>query len=344
MNARPTLREVARHSGLSIKTISRVVNGDANVAPSTEQRVREAIAALGYRPNLVARSLRVGRDNAIGIVVTSISDPFFADLTAAVEEGARERNFLVMITCTGEGTDQEETMTSGLLTRQIAGMILVPTSEDQGYLEAAHAGMPLVCVDRPPIGLDCDCVLVDNEAAAFEATRWLLAHGHTRIGFIGGPGEKFTIRLRREGYERALQDAGIAVDREAIDDSAILPSEVSDIVPRLLGLADPITAILTSNAKASLGVVGALHRAKRTDVAMVGFDDFPTADALVPPVTVVSQDASHIGRAAVELLFKRISGGGGESERMVLPTTLVVRGSGELPPSRRRSKAAVPAG
>jgi LacI family transcriptional regulator len=347
VSSRPTLHEVASFCGLSFKTVSRVVNGDANVAPATAERVLQAIAELGYRPNLVARSLRVGRDNVIGLVVASIGDPFFADVTTAVEERARDNGFFVIISSTGENSREEETVISGLLARQVAGMILVPTSADQGYLRAQQSAVPpLVCVDRPPVGIECDTVLVDNELAAFGATNWLLSHGHRRIGFVGGPADKFTIRLRRLGYERALEQAGIPVDPETIDDSVILPTQVRVVVPRLLSLDRPVTAILTSNAKASMGVMGALHLAKRTDVALVGFDDFPAADALVPPVTVVSQNAVHIGHVAVELLLKRLAGTKEPCKRLVLPTTLIPRGSGEIPPSTptgalERSRSAV---
>lgn len=347
VNPRPTLHHVAVLSGLSIKTVSRVINGDAKVAPATAERVNHAIAELGYTPNLVARSLRMGRDNAIALVVTSINDPFFADITAAIEETARDRGFFVIVACTGEGPDAEHAVVTGLLTRQVSGLILVPTAASQGYLNGLRAASPVVCVDRPAVDADCDAVLVDNEQGAFAATNWLLSHGHRRVAFVGGPADKYTIKLRRAGYDRALANAGIAPDPALTMPAAILPNEAAHVVPRLLTLEDPVTAILTSNAKSSLGVVAALHSARRTDVAMVGFDDFPMAGALVPPVSVVSQSPTTLGHRAAELLFRRVDGDSGPVDRLVLPTTLIVRGSGELPPTntpggpgRRREKAA----
>lgn len=337
-NGRPTIRDVASAAGLSINTISRVVNGRPNVAPETAKRAMEAITKLGYRPNLVARSLRLGRDNTLGIAVTSITDPFFAEVVSAIEETARGHGFSAIISCTGESDGAEEGIVSGLLNRQVAGIIVVPTGADQSYLARKYAGVPVVCLDRPPVGIECDTVLVDNEGGAFLGTKWLISHGHQRIAFVGGPRDQFTIDRRRQGYSRALHEAGITVDPELLADMAILPTEVSAVIPGLLALSEPITAIFTSNSKASLGVIDALHRLGRTDVAMVGFDDFPTAASLVPPITVVSQDPFHIGREAVELLLHRIAGEHEAPGRMLLPTNLVVRGSGELRPSRRKSR------
>jgi LacI family transcriptional regulator len=321
-----------------------VINGDANVTAPTAERVKRAIQELGYSPNLVARSLRMGHDNAIALVVASISDPFFADITASIEEVAREHGYFVMVACTGEGEDAEQTIVTGLLTRQVAGLILVPTAASQAYLVHRYSSAPVVCVDRPAVGADCDAVLVDNEQGAFAATTWLISHGHRRVAFVGGPSDKYTIKLRRSGYQRALEEAGITPDPELTRPSAVLPSEAAALVPHLLTLVDPVTAILTSNAKASLGVVAALHSARRTDVAMVGFDDFPMAAALVPPVTVVSQSPTIIGRRAAELMFDRIGGANHAFGRLVLPTSLVVRGSGELAPRRSPGRRGTAAG
>jgi LacI family transcriptional regulator len=234
----------------------------------------------------------------------------------------------------------QDPIVSGLLNRQVAGMIVVPTGADQSYLARKYAGVPVVCVDRPPVGIECDTVLVDNEGGTFLGTNWLISHGHRRIAFVGGPKDQFTIDRRRQGYSRALREAGIALDPDLLADVAILPSDVSAVIPSLLALSDPITAVFTSNSKASLGAIDALHRLGRTDVAMVGFDDFPTAASLVPPITVVSQDPFHIGREAVELLLHRIAGEHESPGRMLLPTSLVVRGSGELRPSQRKARAA----
>lgn len=333
-NGRATVHDVAKAAGVSINTISRVVNGRANVSPETAAKVVKAIAEVGYRPNLVARSLRLGRHDAIGLSVPSITDPFFAEVVTAIEETARERDFSAIISCTREDANNEETIVSSLLNRQVAGLIMVPTGVSQVYLAARYAGTPVVCVDRPPVGINCDCVLVDNEGGAYVATKWLVAHGHSRVGFVGGPHDQFTTNLRRDGYRRALADSGIEYDPDLVADSAILPSEVSRAVPALLALEDPITAIFTSNSKASLGVLDALHSSGRTDVAMVGFDDFPMANAVTPPTTVVSQDPYSVGREAVELLLHRIAGESDTPGQIVLPTNLICRGSGELRPKR----------
>ena len=186
MQNRPTLRDVSRLSCLSIKTVSRVINAEPGVAPGTVARVRKAIAELGYHPNLLARSLRVGRDNAIGLIVGGINDPFFAELTAAVEETGQRRGFFVLIASSGESAERERMLMSGLLHRQVSGIIAVPSAHDQSYLEDRLGGVPIVFVDRPPSGMEADTVIVDNDEGARGGTSHLLAHGHTSVGFVGG--------------------------------------------------------------------------------------------------------------------------------------------------------------
>jgi LacI family transcriptional regulator len=333
MTERPTLREVARLSGYSIKTISRVVNGNPNVSQATSDRVLHAIAELGYRPNLVARSLRVGRDDAIGLVVPSIADPFFAEVASAIEEASRERGFFVIVSCTGEEEGAEEAVVAALLTRQVAGLILVPTAASQAHLGRRNLSMPIVCLDRPAVDYDCDAVLADNEMGALAATNLLLANGHRRIAFVGGPTSAFTTRYRCAGYKRAHKEAGIAVDPEIVHVSAILPGEAAEIMPHLLSLSDPVTALVTSNVKATLGAVAALHRLGRPDIAMVAFDDFPLAEAMMPPVTVALGSPTEIGRRAAELVFRRLAGDTDDIGELVLPIVLIKRGSEQLRPA-----------
>lgn len=343
MSTKPTLRDVAGLAGVSIKTVSRVVNDDPEVTVVTAQRVREAVDALGYRPNPLARSLRTGRDDAVGFVVESIGDPFFAAVTEAVEEAAREAGLFLIIASAGSSADQERAVLHGLLHRSVCGLIVVPCRHDYGSerLSIGTGRVPVVFVDRPAAGLEADTVLVDNEHSARRATAHLLAHGHRRVAFVGTTLDRFPLRQRLEGYRDALEDAGIACDPELVVSHARTSGTRPPILEHVLGLGDPATAVLSANAVASLDVVRELHRSGRTDVAFVSFDDFPIADSLTPPVTVARQDPALMGRAAVELLLRRLRGDDSPPRRVLVPTTFVERGSGEIaPPERAAARAA----
>ena len=335
--ASSTLRDVARAAGVSIKTVSRVVNGDAEVTSGTAARVREAIAALGYRRNPLARSLRTGYDEAVGLVVERIGDEFFAAVIEAVEESARERGLFLIVASTGTSPEQERAAVDGLVHRSVRGLIVVTSGLDYGLERFAigPGNAPVVFVDRPPTGMEADTVVIDNRRAAFEATTHLLGHGHRRIAFVTPSLERYTLRNRFEGYREALAEGGVAYDQSIVLVNPAPMTDVSRSLVELLTREDPPTAIFSSNTVASLRVAAALHSSRRTEVAFVAFDDFKTADSLVPPVTVVRQDPTLIARSAAELLFERLGGDEAPPKRVVVPTELVARGSGELPVSRR---------
>ncbi len=335
MARRPTLRDVSALAGVSPKTVSRVINHDAGVAPATAERVRAAIRELGFHPNPVARSLRVGRDDAIGLIVENIADPFFAEMTDAVEEYARERGTFVVITSSGYAPENERVAIAALTNRRVAGLIIVPTSGDHSYLGESPLRVPSVFADRPPIQHDSDTVLSDNEGGARMATAHMLSYGHRRIAFLSDRLHIYTTRLRYQGFRAAMAEAGVPVDDRLVRVDAIGAQNATAAMLDLL-VSDPApTAVMSGNARTSLGVVRALHLSGRTDIAHVCFDDFNAAESLSPPVTAISQDPRRLGRRAAELLFDRINGETGPARRVVLPVRLIVRGSGELPPADR---------
>jgi LacI family transcriptional regulator len=334
MARHPTVRDVSALAGVSPKTVSRVINDDPAVAPATAERVRAAIRDLGFHPNLAARSLRVGRDDAIGVVVEDIGDPFMAELTAAVEMTARERGMFVVVTSAGYAPENERVVVGGLANRRVAGLIITPTSGDHSYLSRSPLHFPTVFVDRPPIQYDSDTVLADNESGARMATTHLLAHGHRRIAFVGDRPHIYTTHLRYQGFRGAMVDAGIPVDDQLVRLDAVGTRNSTAAMTQLLDLADGPTAVLSANARTSLGVVRALHERDRTDIAHVSFDDFNAAESLNPPVTAIHQDPQRLGHVAATLLFDRLNGETGPPRRVVLPVHLIIRGSGELhPPS-----------
>lgn len=328
----PTVRDVSSLAGVSPKTVSRVINNDPAVTPATAERVQAAIRELGFHPNPVARSLRVGRDDAIGLVVEDISDPFMAEVASAVEEVAREHGMFVVVTSAGFAPENERVVVGGLANRRVAGMIITPTSGDHSYLAQSPLRFPTVFVDRPPIQYDSDTVLADNEGGARTATQHLINHGHRRIAFVGDRAHIYTTRLRYQGFRAAMLDAGLPVDERLIRLDAVGAANSTSAMAELLDLPDGPTAVLSANARSSLGVVRALHQRDRTDIAHVSFDDLQVAESLNPPVTAVHQDPHRLGQQAATLLFDRLAGQNGPSRRVVLPVKLIVRGSGELRP------------
>jgi LacI family transcriptional regulator len=336
MRIKPTIRDVAEAAGVSIKTVSRVTNGDANVAAGTAGRVREAIDRLGYRANPLARSLRTGRDEAVGLIVESIGDPFFASVTDAVEEAAREAGLVVIITSAGRTPQQERAVVTGLLNRALRGLIIVPCHLDYAHerFGIGPGGVPVVFVDRPVPGLDVDTVMIDNVDAARAATEHLIAHGHRRIAFVGTEVEHYPVNARVDGYREALDAAGLTGDGPIVVSLPRPPADEAPVLGPVLTGDDPATAVVSGNALASLAVVRELHQTKRTDVAVVSFDDFPMADALDPAITVNRQDPVRMGQRAFELLLSRIAGDDSPGRRIVLPTSFLARGSGEIAPRR----------
>src|SRR4051812_7178197 len=207
-----TMRQVAAVAGVSAKTVSRVLRNDRYVSTDVRLRVERAVAELQYVPNALARTFRSGSDNAIGVAVPDISDPFFAALTHAVETVARERGNAVIVTSLGNDDAGERAGLEALLGRRLAGLIATPISRDQSYLSPWLSRTAVVFVDRPPRGLKADSVIEDDVAGAREATAHLLGHGHRRVAFIGDSLEIATTARRLEGYRDALRAEGIPLE------------------------------------------------------------------------------------------------------------------------------------
>ena len=325
-----TMRDVARVAGVSAKTVSRVFNDDPHVTEETRERVRWAMQKLNYVPNLLARSFRAGSDAAVGLAVPDIADPFFAAMTSSIEVDLVGRGMAVVVTSLGKG-DHERSALEALLRRQISGLIVACVSADQSYLAPWQERTPIVFVDRAPKGLSGVYVIEDDLGGASEAVTHLASHGHRRVAFLGVSTPVTTTRRRLKGYRSALAENGLRDSPDLICMPAASAEESAAELVKRLEAPDPPTAVFSSNIPCTMALVLALQRAERTDVAVVGFGDFPMAAALNPAVTVVDQDPAGLGRIAVERLIKRIEDPDAEPRRRtVLPVHLIPRGSGEL--------------
>jgi LacI family transcriptional regulator len=331
---RPTLKDVAREAGVSIKTVSRALYDEPRISPETRRKVLEVVEALGFRPNTLARHMRVGgRDRAIALVIPDIGNPFFGPVAAGVESAIRDQGLTLIVGSSEEDPDRERSLIHTFLDRQVAGLLVVPTANsDHAYLRAERQrGLPVVFIDRPPVRLTADCVVSANYDGARAAVAQLAALGHRRIAFIGDtPPSLYTRHERYRGYKAALDEAGLRLD-SALVAHAHLDVDSAATTARLLALSDPPTAIFAANNLACMGVVTALSRARRWDVAVIGFDDFMLADAFDPAITVVAQDTAQVGATAAELSLARLHGDRSRAKTVTLPTSLIRRGSGEIP-------------
>jgi LacI family transcriptional regulator len=327
---RSILRDVATTAGVSLRTASRVLNDDPRVAATTRDRVRRVMEDLSYTPDLMARSLRGGTDATVGLVVESIADPFFAALIEAVEDAGSGQGRSVLVASTHGDQDRASRVLGELLRRRVAGLLVVPTGGDHSWL--ADAGPALVCVDRPASGLDADVVRIDDEEAAYLGVSHLIAHGHRRIAYVGDYANVITSAERLAGYRKALVDHGLPVPDHLIHADCPTADAAGVAMSALLVGTDQPTAVFSAATRCSLGVVPAMHRLGRTDVALVGFGDFAMADALDPAASVVDHDGAAVGRAAATRLLRRIQEPELAPATVHVPVALIERGSGELAP------------
>lgn len=367
---RPTMRDVAKAAGVSLMTVSRVVNRDPGVQPETAAKVERAIRQLGYQRNDAARQLRREGEptHTIGLLVDDIANPFFATLARAVEDAARVHSCVVLIGSSNDSIEREREVISAFCSRRVDGVILVPAAGSHRYLRAQQdLGVKVVCVDRPAAHLEVDTVLVDNRHGAHAAVRHLIKHGHRRIGYLGDREDIWAVRERYAGFVEALAEEGLTADPAIVRHGLRGRAEAADAAAALIRQPTPPTAIFASNDLVTMGVIDGLqdaggygpvrdHSAGPADgpaaarragraagptggrdgkfpmVALIGFDEFALADKLTPPVTVVAQDPTAIGATAAQLLFTRINGDTSPPRDVVLLTRLIARGSGEIAP------------
>ena len=337
------MKNVATLAGVSFKTVSRVVNGEAGVSRQLEERVIAAIAELGYQPDHGARNLRRTAPQAatVGVIHTNISNPFMAAVHEAFEAVAAKNGCLILSGTSLEQPERHDELVRAFTERRVDGLLIVPVvASVEGPSEVLEReikrGTPVVFVDRDP-GFRADVVMSDHRGGAELATRHLLDHGHQRIAFLGSREHVHSVVERRAGFEAVMR--GAAANRAAADRAAVItdlrtPDDAAKAVHDLMGLspADRPTAVFSAQNGLTLGAVRALHTlGMQHEIALVGFDHIDSAEIVNPGITTVPQNADEVGRRAGELLFRRLAGDQADPIREIVPVTLVRRGSGEIP-------------
>jgi LacI family transcriptional regulator len=339
-----TIQDVAARTGVSISTVSRVVTGAVAVEPATAERVREAIADLGYRPNLLARSFRRRVTHTIGLLVPDNSNPFFAELARTIEDAGFAEGYSVVLCNSDLSSVKQETYVEVLLANRVDGLILASTGliPTAGSYDAVgrilEAGVPCVVVDRDLGETPVDQVLVDNDQGGYLAGQHLLALGHRRIACLVGPSDLTPSAGRIAGFQRALADAGLEVAAEGLVRGNGRPdggaAAARQLLERGIIAAGDITAIFAFNDQMATGAIGALQRAGHRvpeDVSVIGFDDIPQSAAIFPALTTIGQPIGQMGSIGVRLLLDRIARGHPKDhappQRVQLSTRLVVRES-----------------
>ncbi|GAK52704.1 transcriptional regulator, LacI family [Candidatus Moduliflexus flocculans] len=324
------IKDVAEAADVSTATVSRVLADKPHVRPDIRERVLAAAERLNYRPNRVARSLRVQQSNTIGLIVADIRNPFFTSVSRAVEDIAYSQGCTLFLCNTDEDPEKEEMYLNLLRDENVSGVILAPTRETaDAFAERVRLDVPMVIIDRRVRNVEVDSVLIDNVDAAHKLAEHLIQDGYRRVGAFFGIGST-TGRERKEGFLRAFEEHGITLPPEFLMmvDARIEPGYEAAL--KLLDLPEPPDALMSSNGLLAAGVYRAIQERQSRFAKPIGFASFDETNwtTLVrPPVTVIEQPTYEIGQTATELLLRRIEEPARPAREVILKTRMIVRQS-----------------
>ncbi len=333
----PTLHDVAKAAGVSIATVSATINQSAYVSPELQERVRKAVAELGYHPDAIARSLKKRSTQTLGLIISDITNPFFTALVRGIEDGANARGYALILCNTDERLEKEQAYLHLLRSRRVDGLIMAPAGGVDDYHGFfVQAKTPLVFIDRRIPTVPADAVVVDNTSGARQVVEYLTRLGHRRIGAITGLPQISTTHERVEGYRSALEGAGLSVDPALMQCGNSRLEGGHRAALTLLALPRRPTAIFATNNVMAIGLMRAVaERGLRCpeDISVACFDDFEWASVFRPRLTTVAQPTYDMGARAAEVLFARLDGSltGGPKEILLSPT-LMIRDSCAAPP------------
>ncbi|MDR1898658.1 MAG: LacI family transcriptional regulator [Treponema sp.] len=336
------MKDVAEAAGVSIATVSHVLNSTRFVSTETTSRVETAIQELRFRANPIARNLRSGKSRLIGFAVSNMKSPFYVEIAAGIEKTIEKYGYRLLLVDSAEKNENERKNIESLYLRGIDGIIIAPTITDCAYLTELLPKMyPLVFVDRRPINYTAaDVVLLENQDAAKKTTRYLLEKGRTKIGFVsfhfGGAGTDETIMERLEGFRKAFSEAGLVPDERLIrvvpnvflDHHELIYAETYHLTKQLLDLN--VQAIICGNDLSAIGVFSCLREAGvriPQDVSLISFDDAFWLSMTSPQITAIVQPSETLGAFAAKQLIRRIQGRREPRKIIRLKAGIIFRGS-----------------
>lgn len=326
-----TISEVAKKAGVSSSTVSHVINNTRFVSPETRKRVEMVIEELGYRPNILARSLRVGETKTIGLILPDSANPFFAESGRQLEEAAFQRGYSLILCNTDGDLAKEKCYTEVLLNKQVDGIIFMATGDDmQSLQELVSRQLPVVVVDRFMDKMELDEVVTDNLQSGYLATSYLITNGHRRIAIIRGPSNITPSAQRVTGYHQALSEANLPIvpDLEATGDFHVESGYFA--AQKLLHQKEPPTAIFACNDLMAIGALRAIHEAGLRvpeDISLIGHDDIEMASYIRPTLTTIAQPITQLAETAIKWLVERIELPSLPPRQTVLANRLVERQS-----------------
>jgi LacI family transcriptional regulator len=330
------IKDVARQAGVSVGTVSNVINRPDLVSEETRTRVQSVISRLGYVRSESARQLRAGASRMVGLLVLDMANPFFVDVAKGAERAARQAGLGVVVCNSAQSPEEEREYLAHFAEQRVRGVLITPVDSAAGNLGVLRGqNIPFVLVDRVSPDADACSVSVDDVAGGRLAMQHLLTAGHRAVVYVGGPGELSQVRDRRAGALAALDELGVPHD--VLTEVSVERLDVAagrDAGARLLGLTPRPTAVFCANDLLALGVLQALFAARISvpdDIALVGYDDIEFAAAAAVPLTSVRQPAVRMGRMAAELLLEETGEGDHRHRQVVLQPELVVRRSSLSP-------------
>jgi LacI family transcriptional regulator len=332
------MKEVAERAGVSITTVSHVLNRTRYVDRNLAARVQDAVTSLGYQPNALARGLRRRETRMLGMVVPDNANPYFAELARSVETTCFDLGYCVILCNSDENAAKERAYVSLLLEKQVDGIIFVASSNECPALQnVRERKVPVVLLDRELKGVACDSIVVNNRHGGRQATLHLINGNHKRIACISGPANLTSARERLQGYRDALLAAGRPIDDALIRPGTFHIENGYSAMQDLLDLSDRPTAVFISNDIMAVGALRAIAARRLRvpdDIAVVGFDDITLALYTQPQLTTVMQPLREMGKLATELLVARVNGDNRKPKKHRLKTKLIIRGSCGISPIR----------
>jgi LacI family transcriptional regulator len=331
------MKEIAKIAGVSLGTVSNVLNNSMPVREPLRKRVMETVEALGYQPNQLARGLRRDKTRMIGMIIPDITNPFFPAVVRGAEDVAFANGYRLILCNTDNDHAKEIAHLKELRTYLPSGLIVIPsrfsdlTAQAESYRKA---GTAMVCVDRLPREWKGDTVTANNESGAYNATMYALRQGHRHLAMIIGPRHLTNVQDRLNGFKRAMREHKLQIDPDYIQEASFDQQGGFSKTMLLLSMIPRPTAIFAANDMIAFGALLAFREARLRcpeDISLYGFDNLDLAEMTSPPLTSVSQSGYQMGTSAARILIDRVLGDDGPARHLVLETVLKVRGSVSFP-------------